>query len=92
MRCGLWGYMLVRCKRTRLLANQDKPGPKFRSRCFTFFDHPTIQNTLFSNQGILYQMLQDHNIALNRCKELIHRIDMELQLVPTKAKQEASNQ
>ena len=64
----------------------------FRKRDFTFFDHPTIQNTLFSNQGILYQMLQDHNIALNRCKELIHRIDMELQLVPTKAKQEASNQ
>ena len=52
----------------------------FRRQDFTFFDHPVIQNVLFSNIGILYQMLSDHQVALERSEELINRLNLELGL------------
>lgn len=62
----------------------------FRYQDFSFFDHPVIQNSLYSNYGILNQMLNDHKLALRRCQDLIVELDGELSGVPGQAQQKAS--
>ena len=57
---------------------------------FSFFDHPVVQNVIYSNAGVFYQMHNDHEAALNRCRILIERLEEALMPLQTsdKAKQQ----